>query len=91
MAPVPEGGYTDAGVADPETRRLLRGFNLTYSKLLDLLQAAWSERGGQAMFWHAIETMFGLEKFAKPLLRLPRPDGAGTYGPDFRYIPLNER
>lgn len=91
MAPVPEGGYTDADVADPETRRLLRGFNLTYSKLLDLLQAAWSERGGQAMFWHAIETMFGLEKFAKPLLRIPRPDGAGNYGPDFRYIPLNER
>jgi Ferritin-like len=91
MAPVPAGGYTDRVVADPEVRRLVRGFNLTYSKLLDLLQAAWVERGGQASFWHAIETMFALEQFAKPLLRIPRPDGAGNYGPDFRYIAPGDR
>ena len=91
MAPVPEGGYTDAVVADPEVRRLLRGFNLTYSKLLDFLQAAWETRGGQAMFIRAIETMFALEKFAKPLLQMPRSDGAGNYGPDFRYVPAKDR
>jgi len=91
MAEVPAFGYTDAVVADPEVRRLLRGFNLTYSKLLDLLQAAWDTRGGQASFWHAIETMFALEQFSKPLMQVPRPSGGGNYGPDFRYIPSSER
>ena len=62
---------------DPEARRLLRGFNVTYSRLLDLLQAAWRSRGGQAQFWHAIETMFDLEKYAQaadadPAARRPR-------------------
>lgn len=91
MGSVPEGGYTDLVVSDPEVRRLVRGFNATYSKLLDFLQAAWSKRGGQAMFWHAIETMFALESYARPLMQIPRPDGAGNYGPDFRYIPSDER
>jgi hypothetical protein len=91
LAAVPAGGYTDAVVSDPEVRRLLRGFNLTYSKLLDLLQAAWSTRGGQASFWHAIETMFALEQFAKPLMQIPVPGGKGNYCPDFRYISANER
>jgi hypothetical protein len=91
MAPVPAGGYTDEVVADPEVRRLVRGFNATYSKLLDLLQAAWSQRGGQAQFWHAIETMFALEQYARPLMQIPRPDGAGSYGPDFRYLAPGDR
>lgn len=91
MAAVPAGGYTDDIVADPDVRRLVRGFNVTYSKLLDLLQAAWVERGGQASFWHAIETMFALEQFARPLIQTPRPDGAGNYGPDFRYIAPGDR
>jgi hypothetical protein len=91
IASVPEGGYTDTVAADPEVRRLVRGFNLTYSKLLDFLQAAWDTRGGQASFWHAIDTMFALEQFAKPLMRIPRPDGLGGYAPDFRYIPASER
>lgn len=91
MAPVPAGGYTDDQVSDPEVRRLVKGFNVTYSKLLDLLQAAWTERGGQASFWRAIETMFALEGYARPLMQIPRPDGAGTYGPDFRYLPSDAR
>ncbi len=91
MAQIPVGGYTDDKVPDPEVRRLLRGFNETYSRLLDLLQAAWRNDDGQAMFWHAIETMFALQKYSKPLIQTPLPDGSGNYGPDFRYIPVAER
>ena len=91
MGPVPEGGFTDNRVADPEVRRLLRGFNITYSRLLDLLQAAWQSEGGQAQLWHGLDTMFELEKYARPLMQIPRPDGNGNYGPDFRYIQPNAR
>jgi hypothetical protein len=91
MGPVPEGGFTDDLVPDPEVRRLLRGFNVTYSRLLDMLQAAWETEGGQAQLWHGIDTMFELEKFARPLMEIPRPDGNGNYGPDFRYLQPNAR
>lgn len=91
MAPVPEGGYTDDKVSDPKVRRLLRSFNLTYSKLIDLLEVVWEADGGQASLWHAIETMFDLEKYAKPLMQIPRAHGKGNYGPDFRYIPREAR
>jgi len=87
---VPVGGYTDEVVEDEEVRRLLRGFNLTYSKMLDLLDTVWKTDGGQANLWHAIETMFALEKFSRPLMEIERPDGK-NYGPDFRYIPEDER
>ena len=91
MAPVPEGGYTDDKVDDLEARRLLRAFNLTYSKLIDVLESVWEADGGQASLWHGIETMFDLERYAKPLMQIPRPDGRGNYGPDFRYIPKEAR
>jgi len=39
VADLPAAGYT--GISDPEVCRLLRGFDLTYSKLMDLFQAAW--------------------------------------------------
>jgi rubrerythrin len=39
----------------------------------------------------AIEAMFDLEKYAKPLMQIPRPDGRGNYAPDFRYTPPDER
>ena len=88
---VPAGGWRDEQMPNPDVRHLVRSFNLTYSKLLDLLQAAWDTRGGQASFLHAIETMFALEKYAKPLMQMPRPDGEGNYAPDFRYIPRDKR
>jgi rubrerythrin len=91
MADVPEGGYKVDAAKEPEIDRLLRGFNLSYSTLLDCLQAAWSGVGGQAMILRALEAMFDLEKFAKPLLQIERPDGKGTYGPDFRYISQDQR
>jgi hypothetical protein len=91
MAPVPEGGYVLDAIDDPETRRLLHGSNLAYTRLLDLLQAVWESDDGQASLWHAIDAMFELEKYAKPLMQMPRPDGDGNYGPDFRYLAEDQR
>ena len=89
MAPVPKGGYQD--IPNQEAAYLVGKFNETYSLLLDHLQGAWESAEGQARFWHAIEVMFELEKYAKPLMQIPRDDCDGNYGPDFRYIPLEER
>lgn len=91
MAPVPEGGYALDGIADDEVRRLVLGSNIAYSRLLDLLQGVWASDGGQGALWHAIDAMFELEKYAKPLMQIPRPGGDGNYGPDFRYLPPEQR
>lgn len=91
MAQVPEGGYQSASIVDAEVRRLLHGFDLAYSQLLDLLQAVWESDDGQAALWHAIDAMFGLEEWAKPLMQIPRPTGGGNYGPEFRYVPHEQR
>jgi hypothetical protein len=86
---VPAGGFT--GVSDPEVRRLLHGFNLAYSELLDLFEAAWSQPGGQTMLVRAIAVMFELQEFAQPLMCIPWPGDEKTYGPEFRYIKPKER
>jgi len=91
VANIPEGGYQLDEAREPEAFHLLRQFNITYSKLLDYLQTTWSGDNGQAMILKAIEAMFELEKYAKPLIQMRRPDCELNYGPDFRYIPLEER
>jgi rubrerythrin len=90
VADVPEGGYQLDAAAEPDAHHLLHQFNIHYSKLLDYLQATWSGPAGQAMILMALEEMFELEKFAKPLMRIARPDGQ-NYSPDFRYLLPNER
>lgn len=87
---VPEGGYQLDAASEPEAHHLLHQFNIHYSKLLDYLQATWSGPAGQAMILMALEEMFELEKYAKPLIRIRRPDGE-NYSPDFRYLLPNER
>lgn len=91
VANVPAGGYQLDGETETEAHHLLRQFNLTYSKLLDCLQATWSSPSGQAMILKALEAMFDLEKYAKPLMAMQIPGQELNYGPDFRYIPLEER
>ena len=83
MAKVPAGGYRADDVT-PEVAFLLDRFDATYTKLLDFLEGAW-RRGGQASFWHAIETMFDLADTGRELMQIPLPSGQGTYGPCFRY------
>jgi len=91
VANIPEGGYRLDPASEPEAFHLLRQFNTTYSKLLDYLQGTWSGENGQAMILKAIEAMFDLEKYAKPLMQMRRPEDDLNYGPDFRYIPPHER
>lgn len=87
---VPPGGYPLKHIGSEETMSLLKGFNVQYSKLLDLLDQVWTPEGGQASFWKAIEVMFSLEKFAKPLMRTPFKDGL-NFAPEWKYIPKEER
>jgi hypothetical protein len=83
MAKVPAGGYRADDVA-PEVAFLLDRFDATYTRLLDFFEGAW-QRGGQASFWHAIETMFDLEGTGRQLMQIPIPGTDTTYGPCFRY------
>jgi len=84
MAVVPEGGYKKEDVSE-DVWFLVSKFDETYSKLIRLLESAWGE-GGQAALWQAIDTMFDLERYAIPLMKIPIPAGAGNYGPCFRLI-----
>jgi hypothetical protein len=83
MARVPEGGYRAEDVG-PDVAFLLDRFDATYTRLLDLFETAW-RRGGQASFWHAIETMFDLAETGRQLMQIPIRGGSETYGPCFRY------
>jgi rubrerythrin len=85
MAVIPEGGYQQKDVSE-EVWALLCNFDRTYSRLIKMLESAWGE-GGQAALWRAIEWMFDLEKFALPLMQIPKPDGTGNYGPAFTLVP----
>lgn len=84
MAVVPEGGYQKKDVSD-EVWELTNNFDATYSKMIHTLESAWQD-GGQAALWKAIDMMFDLEKYAIPLMKIPRVDGKGNYGPSFRLI-----
>ncbi len=84
MAVVPEGGYRQEDVS-ADVWHHLDQFDEAYTRMVDLLQGAWT-RGGQACFVHAIEEMFNLEKHAKILMQVKIPgEGGKTYGPCFRY------
>jgi hypothetical protein len=88
MKATPMGGYQKGDVSD-KVWRWLHGFDVAYSEVLRALESAWNG-GGQGMLVLSIQKMFELEKFAKPLMRTPI-DGDRekmTYGPCFRYIPL---
>ena len=92
MASPPLGGYQEehlAGLDEEDHVTVatnLREFDRVYSHLLDLLQSTWSG-GGQRTLIRAYETMFELEKYAKPLMQVEIPGRGGrTFGPCFRYV-----
>ncbi len=90
VAEIPEGGYQQADVSK-EVWYYLDQFDTTYTILLNQLEAAWTT-GGQAPLLHAYETMFELERYAKPLMQIRTPYGGGqTYGPCFRYKPEQDK
>lgn len=74
MAEVPPAGYPQS-----------HDFNLAFSELLHNLQAAWGT-GEQSRFEAAIGSMKKLTPLALVLMRTPRPDGRGNYGPAFHFI-----
>ena len=81
MADVPPGGYVDQ---PDHVQTLVDDFNASYSAVLDDLEAAWAEPRGDDLLGKAVGEMFGLQGPAQKLMSIPRPDGAGTYGPDWR-------
>ena len=91
MAVVPKGGYQPKHLAGlPESLNdkvdyYLKEFDKAYTQLVDQLQSAWT-LGGQGSLVKSYCTMFQLEKSAKPLMEIERPNMNGqTYGPCFRY------
>jgi hypothetical protein len=84
VAVVPKGGYARDDVSE-EVWSSLRAFDLTWTRLLNLLQATW-EHGDQASLVHAIETMFALAGHAREVMQIEIAPGKGNYGPCFRYL-----
>lgn len=86
MADIPEGGYRKADVPDAATWDLINTFDQHYSAMLRLLQEAWLQ-GEQHILSTAIGEMRTMGAIARELVVRPRPDGAGNYGPCWRYVP----
>ena len=81
MATVPPGGWHNPPA---EVAALLDEFDTIYTSLLDNLQRAW-ETGDGDVLSAAVADMRFLRDPASQLLEVPLPDGAGNYGPQFRY------
>jgi hypothetical protein len=73
MAVVPLEGYPTESAE----------FDQQYENLLDALQAAWATGSSDQLFT-AIGVMDGMDDLATSLMQKPRPDGQGTFGPDFK-------
>jgi len=86
MADIPEGGYLQADVPDMATWDLISTFDQRYSNMLRLLEAAWLN-GNSASLSAAVGEMRQMAPIASQLVAIPRADGAGNYGPCFRYVP----
>lgn len=78
MTPVPAGGYSSPPGEVVECDQ-------TFTTLLQQLESAWSG-GGSAALSAAIGSMYTLADQATALLgkQIPRSDGPGIYGPQFR-------
>jgi len=88
MGPVPEKGFSSA---PQKVEQLLADFVRTYHSMLGLLESTW-RAGGQGDLVKAISKMFELERYAKPLMEIPREDNpAMTYGPVFATPPKKEQ
>ncbi len=88
MAPVPKGGYVNAAA---NVAALLDTFNGIYSSMLDNLDKAWQTTDTSALK-AAVTSMRQLRPAARNILQQPLPGAVdGFYGPDFRYIPPQQR
>jgi photosystem II stability/assembly factor-like uncharacterized protein len=85
MADVPEGGYLPADVPDLAVRDLIERFDRHYSEMLRLLETAWTN-GDPAVLLDAVGAMGAMAAAGRELVKRPRPDGQGNYGPCFRYV-----
>ncbi|MFJ7905220.1 ferritin-like protein [Streptomyces sp. NPDC096198] len=82
MARVPAGGW----VRPPTpVRRLLNDFDITYTAVLENLDAAWA-RGDRRALKTAVSAMHRLESPAVELMEIPISGGRETYGPQFRPV-----
>ena len=86
MADIPAGGYLQADVPDLATWDLIHTLDQRYSSMLRFLEAAWLNGDASSLF-SALDEMVEMGAAASELVTKPRPDGAGNYGPCFRYIP----
>jgi hypothetical protein len=86
MHDIPANGYQQADVPDVAVWELIERFDRQYSEMLRLLQQAWTN-GDIATLWQSVGRMGQMQSTARSLVTKARPDGQGTYGPCFRYVP----
>ena len=69
----------------PEGYAIAGDFDAAYTRVLNGVQAAWTEDAVQPLR-AAVEAMWGLEVLARALMETPLPDRPGRYGPTFRLV-----
>jgi photosystem II stability/assembly factor-like uncharacterized protein len=87
MADVPAGGYQQTDVPDLAVWDLVSRLDHGYSDMLRSLEAAWQHGDGGALD-DAVGFMFAMGSVGRQLVRKPKPDGTGNYGPCFRLVPV---
>ena len=85
MADVPAGGYRQADVPDLAAWDLITRVDHDYSDMLRSLEAAW-QHGDSDALGTAVEFMLAMSNAGRQLVKIPRPDGTGNYGPCFRLV-----
>jgi photosystem II stability/assembly factor-like uncharacterized protein len=85
MADIPQLGYQQADVPDPAIWDLIARFDQQYSDMLRELQAAWVH-GDDGALDAAVGLMISMGQTAIQLVKKPKLDGSGNYGPCFRFV-----
>jgi len=86
MADVPPGGYLPADVPEAAVWNLVTTFDQQYSDMLRELELAW-QHGDDQYLSSAVGLMIQMGSTGRQLVQKPKPDGAGNYGPCFRFVP----
>lgn len=87
---IPAGGYSFDEVHDDAVWDTMHQFDVVYSQAIRNINKAWSG-GGLKCLHHALELMMSdMPRLAKQIMQVPLEQQPYNYGPNFRFVKLEE-